>query len=79
MIFFAIPSATIRSASGMNGLLLQPGRDEEGLCAPGSHRVTGWAAISFSSRAVLFFPRLTNQHPLSFGPRIGSRRFIEAH
>ena len=27
----------------------------------------------------LFFPRLTNQHALSFGPRIGSRRFIEAH
>jgi hypothetical protein len=51
IIFFAIPSATVRSESGMNGLLLQPGRDEEGLCAPGSHRVTGWAAISFSSRA----------------------------
>src|SRR5262249_61725485 len=50
-IFFAIPSATMRSESGMNGLLLQPGRDEEGLRAPGSHRVTGWAAISFSSRA----------------------------
>jgi hypothetical protein len=35
----------------MNGLLLHPGRDEEGLRSPGSHRVTGWAAISFSSRA----------------------------
>src|SRR5262249_53751239 len=34
----------------MNGLLLQPGRDK-GLCSPGSHHVTGWAAISFSSRA----------------------------
>lgn len=27
--------------SGMKGLLLQPGRDEEGLRSPGSHRVTG--------------------------------------
>jgi len=35
----------------MSGLLLQPGRDEGGLRSPGSHRVTGWAAISFSSRA----------------------------
>src|SRR5262249_60138157 len=35
----------------MNGLLLQPGRDEEGLRSPDSQRVTGWAAISFSSRA----------------------------
>jgi hypothetical protein len=51
IILFAIPSATVRSESGMNGLLLQPGRDEEGLRSPGSHRVTGWAAISFSSRA----------------------------
>ena len=51
IIFFAIPSATARSETGMNGLLLQPGRDEDGLCSPGSHRVTGWAAISFSSRA----------------------------
>ena len=25
----------------------------------------------------LFFPRLTNQHPLSFGPRIGSRRLLK--
>jgi hypothetical protein len=50
LIFFAIPSATMRSESGMNGLLLQPGRDK-GLRSPGSHRVTGWAAISFSSRA----------------------------
>ena len=40
-IVFAIPSATMRSESGMNGLLLQPGRDEEGFRAPGSHRVTG--------------------------------------
>ena len=46
-IIFAIPSATVRSESGMNGLLLQPDRDEEGLCSPGLHRVTGWAAISF--------------------------------
>lgn len=52
IIFFAIPSATVRSESGMNGLLPQPGRDEEGLYLPGSHRVTVWAAISFSSRAV---------------------------
>ena len=51
IIFFAIPSAAVRSESGMNGFLLQPGRDEEGLCSPGLHRVTGWAAISFSSRA----------------------------
>ena len=51
IIFFAILSATVRSESGMNGLLLQPGRDEEGLRSPGSHRVTGWAAISLSSRA----------------------------
>ena len=51
IIFFAIPSAAVRSESGMNGLLLQPGRDDEGLCSPGLHRVTGWAAISFSSRA----------------------------
>jgi len=51
-IFLAISSATVRSESGMNGLLLQPGRDEvEGLRSPGSHRVTGWAAISLSSRA----------------------------
>jgi hypothetical protein len=48
---FAIPSATIRAESGMNGLLFHPGRDEEGLLLPGSQRVTGWAAISFSSRA----------------------------
>jgi len=41
MILFAIPSAAVRSESGMNGLLLQPGRDEEELCSPGSHRVTG--------------------------------------
>jgi hypothetical protein len=51
IIFFAIPSATVRSESGMNGLLLQPGRDDEGLRLPVSHHVTGWAAISFSSRA----------------------------
>src|SRR5919106_1698125 len=51
IIFVAIPSATIRSESGMNGSLLQPGRDEEGLRTPGSHRVMGWAAISFFSRA----------------------------
>ena len=38
----------------MNGLPLQPGRDEEGLSSPGSHRVTGWAAISFSSRAASY-------------------------
>jgi hypothetical protein len=41
IIFFAIPSATLRSEIGMNGSLLQPGRDEEGLRLPGSHRVTG--------------------------------------
>ena len=35
----------------MKGSLLQPGRDGEGLCLPGSHRVTGWAAISRSRRA----------------------------
>src|ERR1700694_539435 len=35
----------------MNGLRSHPGRDGEGLCVPGSHRVTGWAAISLSSRA----------------------------
>ena len=29
------------------GLLFQPGREEEGLCSPGSHRVTGWAVFSF--------------------------------
>src|SRR3974390_2753916 len=51
IIFLAIPSATVRSEIGINGLLLQPGRDEEGPRSPGSHRVTGWAAISFSSRA----------------------------
>jgi hypothetical protein len=49
-ILVAISSATMRSESGMKGLLVQPGRDE-GLCSPGSHRVTGWTAISFSSRA----------------------------
>src|SRR5262245_36648816 len=27
----------------------------------------------------LLFPRLTNQHPFSFGPRIGSRLSIKAH
>jgi len=52
MIFFAIPSATARSLAGMIGLLLQPARDEDGLRAPGSHFVTGWAAISFARRAV---------------------------
>lgn len=41
IIFFAIPSATICSERGMKGLLLQPGREEEGFGAPGSHRVTG--------------------------------------
>jgi hypothetical protein len=51
IVFFAMPSATIRSESGMKGSLLQPGRDEEGLRLPGSHRVTGWAAISRSRRA----------------------------
>ena len=30
IIFFAIPSATICSERGMKGLLLQPGREEEG-------------------------------------------------
>jgi hypothetical protein len=51
IIFFAISSAAIRSERGMNGLLLQPGREEERLLCPGLHLVTGWAAISFSSRA----------------------------
>ena len=51
IIFFAIPSATARSETGMNGLLFHPGREIEGLLLPGSQRVTGWAAISRSSRA----------------------------
>jgi hypothetical protein len=51
IIFFAISSAVIRSERGMNGLLLQPGREEEGLLCPGLHLVTGWPAISFSNRA----------------------------
>ena len=51
IIFLAIPSATMRSETGMNGLLFHPGRDREGPLLPGPHRVTGWAAISRSSRA----------------------------
>ena len=51
IIFLAMPSATMRSETGMNGLLFHPGRDMEGPLLPGSHRVTGWAAISRSSRA----------------------------
>jgi hypothetical protein len=43
IIFVAIPSATVRSASGMTGLLLQPGLDGVGLYSPGLQRVTGWA------------------------------------
>ena len=50
-IFFAISSATIRSDTGMKGLLLQPGREEETSRSPGGHRVTGWLAISRSRRA----------------------------
>jgi hypothetical protein len=50
-IFLAIFSAAARSASGMNGLLLQPGRDSDGPRSPGAQRVMGWAAISLSSRA----------------------------
>jgi hypothetical protein len=41
IIFFAISSAAICSERGMMGLLLQPGREEEGFRTPGSHRVTG--------------------------------------
>ena len=51
IIFLAMPSATMRSDTGMNGLLFHPGREMEGLLLPGSQRVTGWAAISRSSRA----------------------------
>ena len=49
--FFAIRSATATSDCGIIGLLLQPGRDEVDVYSPGSHRVTGCAAISRSSRA----------------------------
>ena len=56
----------------MNGLLLQPGRDDEGLRSPVSHRVTGWAAISFSSR-VASSSRVSpsNTRLLAFRMRLG--------
>jgi hypothetical protein len=70
------PSATIRSESGMNGLLLQPGRDEVGLRSPGPHRVTGWGGYLFFQSSGLFFPSLTNQQPLTRLPHaIGVRIF----
>src|SRR5262245_4466023 len=40
------------------------------------HRMGG--DLSFKPSGLLF-PRLTNQHPFSFGPRIGSRLSIKAH
>lgn len=64
--FFAMPSTTIRSESGMKGSLLQPGRDGAGLRLPGSHRRMG-SDLPFKARGLLF-PRLTNQHPLTRPP-----------
>ena len=63
----------------MNGLLLQPGRDEEGLHSPGSHRVIGCAAISLSSRAASS-SHVTEQHPFTRLPHaMRLRVFDEAH
>src|SRR5512146_1646278 len=51
IIFLAMLSASRASFCGMIGLELQPGRDSDGPRSPGSHFVTGCAAISNAKRA----------------------------
>ena len=51
IIFLAMLSASRASFCGMIGLELQPGRDSDGPRTPGSHFVTGCAAISYAKRA----------------------------
>src|SRR5262249_22788809 len=64
----------------MNGLLLQPGRNEEGLRAPGSHRVTGWSSYLFFKSSGFLCESLTEQHPFTGLPHmIRPRLFVQAH